>query len=94
MGVFRRVNIHDRTVLQLRLEGTNLFNMVGLSSPNNTLTSSRFGKSNPQARCGRSSWVRESPSRDRRPRRHSRKVAPARQGRSRLLLDLRALGRI
>jgi hypothetical protein len=44
MGVYRNVNILDRTVLQLRLEGTNLFNMVSLSSPNTTLTSSLFGK--------------------------------------------------
>lgn len=43
MGVFRNVNILDRTVLQLCLEGTNLFNMVSLSS-NTTLTSSLFGK--------------------------------------------------
>jgi len=44
MGIFRNIRFFDRITLQLRLESTNIFNMVSLSSPTATLSSSLFGQ--------------------------------------------------
>ncbi len=44
MGVFRNLAFANRFTIQGRLEATNIFNMVSLSAPNATLTSSLFGK--------------------------------------------------
>jgi hypothetical protein len=44
MGIFRNFHVYDRDTLQLRLESTNIFNMVSLSPPTTTLTSSLFGQ--------------------------------------------------
>lgn len=44
MAIFRNFKIYDRSALQLRLESNNIFNMVSLSAPTTTLTSSLFGQ--------------------------------------------------
>jgi hypothetical protein len=44
MAIFRDFSIHERTKLQFRAEFTNFFNLVNLTAPNATLTSSAFGQ--------------------------------------------------
>jgi hypothetical protein len=44
MGLFRNLRLHERMVLQVRGEFTNAFNLVNLSAPSLTLTSSTFGR--------------------------------------------------
>jgi hypothetical protein len=44
MGLYRNIHIKERMVLQVRGEFSNAFNMVNLSAPSLTLTSSTFGR--------------------------------------------------
>jgi hypothetical protein len=44
MGVFRTINFERGMAFQLRGEATNIFNMVSLSNPTSSLSSSNNGK--------------------------------------------------
>jgi hypothetical protein len=44
MGIFRDFSLHEKMKLQFRAEFTNFFNLVNLTAPNATLTSSAFGQ--------------------------------------------------
>ena len=44
MAIFRDFPVWERFTLQARAEGTNVFNLVSLSNPNSTLSSSQVGR--------------------------------------------------
>jgi hypothetical protein len=44
MGLFRDFKINERIKLQARAEGSNAFNLVNLSNPTSSLSSSLFGQ--------------------------------------------------
>ena len=44
MGIFREARLRENVKLQFRAEFTNFFNLVSLSAPNATLTSTSFGR--------------------------------------------------